>query len=72
MTGFELRRFHETDYPVYAAWFVDPELNRRLGPMDQAWLDARDHSIGSMSRRGYRAFARGRLTNAPLDQPLHN
>lgn len=34
------RRFQQEDYPEYAAWFIDPELNRRLGPMDQEWLDA--------------------------------
>ncbi len=34
------RRFQQTDYPEYAAWFVDAELDRQLGPMDQAWLDA--------------------------------
>lgn len=36
----EFRRFQQTNYPEYAAWFGDPELDRQLGPMDQAWLDA--------------------------------
>ena len=36
----EFRRFQQENYPEYAAWFVDAELNRRLGPMDQDWLDA--------------------------------
>lgn len=36
----ELRRFQLEYYPEYASWFVDPELNRHLGPMDQDWLDA--------------------------------
>lgn len=34
------RRFHQDDYPEYAAWFSDPELNRPLGPMDDDWLAA--------------------------------
>ncbi|MEZ4730437.1 MAG: GNAT family N-acetyltransferase [Caldilineaceae bacterium] len=34
------RQFQEADYPEYASWFVDADLNHRLGPMDQAWLDA--------------------------------
>ena len=36
----EFRRFQEEDYPEYASWFTDPELNRRLGPIDQDWLEA--------------------------------
>jgi len=36
----EFRRFQQGHYPAYAAWFVDPELDRWLGPMDQEWLDA--------------------------------
>jgi len=36
----EFRRFQQADYPEYAAWFVDAGLDRQLGPMDQAWLDA--------------------------------
>lgn len=36
----EFKKFQQTDYLEYAAWFVEPELNRRLGPMDQDWLDA--------------------------------
>jgi len=34
------KKFQQAYYPEYAAWFVDPELNRRLGPMDQEWLHA--------------------------------
>jgi len=34
------RRFQEKDYGEYASWFVDPELNHRLGPLDEAWLGA--------------------------------
>lgn len=33
------KQFQHTEYAEYASWFVDPELNRRLGPMDQEWLD---------------------------------
>jgi GNAT superfamily N-acetyltransferase len=33
------RRFRSEYYPDYASWFSDPELNRRLGPMDRDWLD---------------------------------
>lgn len=36
----EMKRFQEADYPEYAAWFADPELNRQLGPMGADWLDA--------------------------------
>jgi ribosomal protein S18 acetylase RimI-like enzyme len=32
------RRFQETDFPNYESWFVDPELNRQLGPTDREWL----------------------------------
>ena len=38
--NLEFKRFQREDYPEYAAWFVDPELNRHLGPIDPAWLDA--------------------------------
>ena len=38
--NLEFKRFQREDYPEYASWFVDPELNRHLGPMDPAWLDA--------------------------------
>src|SRR5688572_30477598 len=34
------KRFRREDYDEYASWFVDPELNRHLGPMDEAWLEA--------------------------------
>ena len=36
----EFRRFRQNHYPEYASWFVDPELNRWLGPMGTDWLDA--------------------------------
>jgi ribosomal protein S18 acetylase RimI-like enzyme len=36
----ELKHFQREHYAEYASWFVDPELNRHLGPMDQTWLDA--------------------------------
>jgi len=32
------RRFHETDLPVYAAWFSDAELARRAPFPDEEWL----------------------------------
>jgi len=35
-----LRPFLRSDYAAYASWYVDPLLNRFLGPMDDAWLDA--------------------------------
>ena len=34
------KRFGRQHYPEYAAWFIDPELNHALGPMDEEWLDA--------------------------------
>ena len=34
------KRFQREDFDEYVTWFVDPELNRHLGPMDQAWLEA--------------------------------
>lgn len=34
------RRFGRDDFAEYAAWFVDPELDRWLGPMDEEWLEA--------------------------------
>ena len=33
-----LERFREGFYDEYRSWFADPELNRRLGPMDSEWL----------------------------------
>jgi len=38
--SLEFKRFQREYYAEYASWFVDSELNRHLGPMDQAWLDA--------------------------------
>jgi ribosomal protein S18 acetylase RimI-like enzyme len=32
------RRFHETDLPVYAAWFADAELAGRAPFPDEEWL----------------------------------
>ena len=37
---FEFKRFQQEHFDEYASWFVDPELNHLLGPMDQAWLEA--------------------------------
>jgi GNAT superfamily N-acetyltransferase len=36
----EIKRFRRGHYPEYASWFVDPELNRHLGPIDMDWLHA--------------------------------
>lgn len=33
-----LRPFLASDCPEYLSWFRDPELDRQLGPMDEAWL----------------------------------
>jgi GNAT superfamily N-acetyltransferase len=38
--NLELKRFQREYYAEYVSWFADPELNRHLGPMEQAWLDA--------------------------------
>lgn len=43
------RKFTPEDYPEYASWFNNPELNRRLGPMDTVWLNdvtSRDEADG--------------------------
>jgi RimJ/RimL family protein N-acetyltransferase len=49
LVDLQFRRFQQEDYAEYAAWFVDPELNRRLGPMDQEWLDA---TLTQMEEKG--------------------
>lgn len=38
--NLEFNRFQRESYSEYASWFIDPELNRHLGPMDKDWLDA--------------------------------
>jgi GNAT superfamily N-acetyltransferase len=35
----EFKRFSRECFAEYAAWFVDAELNRWLGPMDEEWLE---------------------------------
>ena len=37
--NLELKQFGREHYAEYASWFVDPELNCHLGPMDEAWLE---------------------------------
>jgi RimJ/RimL family protein N-acetyltransferase len=32
-------KFQREYYPEYASWYADPELNKRLGPMDESWLN---------------------------------
>lgn len=36
-----INKFKTEDFPTYLAWFKDPELNKRLGPMkeDDEWLE---------------------------------
>lgn len=36
-------QFTRADFPTYCAWYADAELNRQLGPMDEAWLE---HVLG--------------------------
>src|SRR4051812_32423872 len=36
--NLQLERFQAEHFAEYASWFVDEELNRHLGPMDDAWL----------------------------------
>ena len=38
--NLQFKRFQREHYLEYASWFADAELNQRIGPMDQAWLDA--------------------------------
>jgi GNAT superfamily N-acetyltransferase len=38
--NLEFKRFQGEYYSEYASWFVDLELNRQLGPMDNDWLEA--------------------------------
>jgi GNAT superfamily N-acetyltransferase len=38
--NLELKHFQREHYAEYASWFIDPELNRYLGPMDEVWLEA--------------------------------
>lgn len=35
----ELQQFTKEHFVEYASWFADPDLNRQLGPMDDAWLE---------------------------------
>lgn len=35
---FDIRPFAAEHFAEYASWFADAELNRHLGPMDEAWL----------------------------------
>jgi RimJ/RimL family protein N-acetyltransferase len=37
--NLEMRPFATEDFAEYASWFADPDLNRHLGPMDEAWLE---------------------------------
>lgn len=36
---WRVRRFCRADWDWYRSWFDDPELNRRLGPLDHEWLE---------------------------------
>ena len=36
----EFKHFQREYYAEYASWFIDGELNRHLGPMDEVWLEA--------------------------------
>ena len=36
----EFKQFQPEHFTEYATWFIDFEMNRHLGPMDQAWLEA--------------------------------
>lgn len=38
--NLRFKRFQREYYSEYASWFIDPELNRRLGPMGKDWLNA--------------------------------
>lgn len=35
---FEVKPFAAEHFAEYTAWFADQELDRHLGPMDEAWL----------------------------------
>ena len=35
----EFKQFTKEHFAEYASWFTDPDLNHRLGPMDDAWLE---------------------------------
>ena len=37
--AFEFQAFAAADFPEYQSWYADHELNQRLGPMDNAWLN---------------------------------
>lgn len=37
--GLDVRRVMRADWGWIAAWFGDEELDRRLGPLDEEWLD---------------------------------
>lgn len=39
-TELDFKIFKKEDFPEYLSWYQDPELNRRLGPMeeDDEWL----------------------------------
>ena len=38
--NLELKHFEREHYAEYASWFIDPELNRHLGPTDEVSLEA--------------------------------
>ncbi len=35
----ELLKFKKEDFPEYKSWYTDAELMKRLGPMDNEWLE---------------------------------
>lgn len=40
MAPLSVRPFVVADFEEYRRWYEDPELNERLGPMDDEWLEA--------------------------------
>src|SRR5215470_3735472 len=38
MPELQFCKFAQEDFPEYKSWYVDPELNRQLGPIDDEWL----------------------------------
>ncbi len=54
----ELKKFTRDLYSEYKSWFADPELDRRLGPMDEEWLEC---VLAETDGVEYAAFQNGEM-----------
>lgn len=71
MNSLRFSTFTTKDFSEYKAWYEDAELNKRLGPMDDQWLDHVLHETDGCEYSVFRGKELVAVVGIKFPDPTH-